>query len=220
MTSRVPDVVSKIGDLAEAFSAVIQKVDSHGSAVEAMSRAISGLRTTVAGAVEAMQSRFPASGSDEQDGRDADNTGEPPVDGSDGPAVAARGALGAHDLASRPKVRKVGSKEGDVKGDLKTASLKARAAESARVSAMVVGQHHMLSIRRKLSEFVTQSIKNSEKSADVYMDGTSYSEKIKECVKEQLGGDDAAVNERLSSDIIKHTKGTANKKKDIGKVAR
>lgn len=81
-----------------------QKVDSHGSAVEAMSRAISGLRTTVAGAVEAMQSRLPASGSDEEDGSDAGDAGVPRTDGSDGPAVGARGALGAHDLASRPKV--------------------------------------------------------------------------------------------------------------------
>eukprot|EP00170_Pyropia_yezoensis_P001968 contig_8415_g1972 len=85
---------------------------------------------------------------------------------------------------------------------------------------MVVGQHHMLSIRRKLSEFLTQSIKNSRTSAEVYMDGASYSEKIKECVKEQLGADDAAVNDWLSSDIIKPTKGTAIKKKDNGKVAR
>lgn len=219
VAGRLSLILSKVAELSDAFAGVTHKLENHGSAVETMSRAVTGLRTAVAGVLDTMQVRSPAIGSDEEEGSDAGDVCLPPTDASDDtiePVLRPPGAAAAADVAGHTKIRKVGSKDRDVK----TASLANRATESARAAAraMDVAVSQMVRVRQKLSELVTQSIGRSLTSAAVYMDAVTYSGMIKSTVQEVINGDDAAVADWLSSYIMKPTK-SRKRKKATGKEA-
>ncbi|KAK1867048.1 hypothetical protein I4F81_009558 [Pyropia yezoensis] len=204
---RISHVLSKVADLSEAFSGVSQKLETRGTAIETMSHAVSGLRTAVVGALDSMAT--PTSTSDEEDGSDAGDEEQPRVDASENEIEPVRRSSSAANEAPRPKIRKVGTKSTDVK----TASLKDSAKDSARaaVQAMEVAKNQMIRIRQHLTELVMQSISQSQNSAESYMDAASYSNVMKSCAQQEINGDEAAVNWWLSSDIIKPTKNGKHK---------
>lgn len=142
VAARISDAVAKVGDLSESVAVVTSKLETHGSAIDSMSHAVAGLRSTVKSTLHAVHVRSPNNGSGAEDesasgdegvlGSDVDTSDETPSPRHDEPPASAEAPV-----TPIGKVRKVRKKDGDVK----SAALHAQAAKRAEaaVKAMQAG---------------------------------------------------------------------------------
>lgn len=73
--------------------------------------------------------------------------------------------------------------------------------DDGNATSRVVGMHHMIAIRRRLNDRLTDSIRNASTCAGVYHDSLTFSDLVLECTMEHFGSSEEEARAFLSSDI-------------------
>lgn len=188
------DVKRELGMVSDAVAGATVKLETHGKTLEAFGSVLSGLTNSVNSLTNAVTSHLTkgkarkVSGDEDLDEVLA-NVLEDGVDADDAPGAA--------------KVRRVGA-AADAK-DAATQPDDVKPVDGA-ANDRVVGMHHMIAIRRRLNDRLTDSIGTALTCAGVYHDSLTFSDLVLECTMEHFGSGEEEARAFLSSDINQPTK--------------